>query len=186
VYSIKGKKQVGVASSAERGQLMTVVCCMSAAGTFVPPTMIFPRKKINPNFRKNLPPDTYCLPSETGWINTNLFLKWLEFFVEQVRPSESRKALIILDNHESHRSLEAIEFARKNHIVLLSVPPHTTHKLQPLDVSLFSSFKNYMEANIAQWQKINPSRTITFHDIGEIFGPSYLSAATPRNAIKGF
>ena len=137
VYSIKGKKQVGVASSAERGQLMTVVCCMSAAGTFVPPTMIFPRKKINPNFRKNLPPDTYCLPSETGWINTNLFLKWLEFFVEQVRPSESRKALIILDNHESHRSLEAIEFARKNHIVLLSVPPHTTHKLQPLDVSLF-------------------------------------------------
>ncbi|KAJ8728551.1 hypothetical protein PYW07_006247 [Mythimna separata] len=46
VLSIKGKRQVGVICSAERGPLTTVVCCCNAAGTFVPPFFIFARKRM--------------------------------------------------------------------------------------------------------------------------------------------
>ncbi|KAI4460383.1 hypothetical protein MML48_5g00014519 [Holotrichia oblita] len=52
VVGLKGKRQVGASSSAERGSLLTVVCCMSAGGTFVPPMIIFPRK----NLMKGAPP----------------------------------------------------------------------------------------------------------------------------------
>jgi hypothetical protein len=45
VISTKGKKQVGSISSAERGQLVTALCCCSASGKFIPPALIFPRKK---------------------------------------------------------------------------------------------------------------------------------------------
>ncbi|XP_072387381.1 uncharacterized protein [Diabrotica undecimpunctata] len=45
VFAIKGRKQVGTLSTAERGQHLTVVCSMNAIGTFVPPAFIFPRKR---------------------------------------------------------------------------------------------------------------------------------------------
>ncbi|XP_055642344.1 uncharacterized protein LOC129779099 isoform X2 [Toxorhynchites rutilus septentrionalis] len=48
IIALKGKKQVGVLSAAERGALITVVCSMSPAGSFVPPA-----KKIPPPSAKD-------------------------------------------------------------------------------------------------------------------------------------
>ena len=42
VIAQKGTRTVGQATSAERGTNVTVVCCMSASGTFVPPCFVFP------------------------------------------------------------------------------------------------------------------------------------------------
>lgn len=44
VVTSKGKKQVHKISSAERGATITVITCMSAAGQYVPPLLIFPQK----------------------------------------------------------------------------------------------------------------------------------------------
>jgi hypothetical protein len=41
----KGKRSINKIVSRERGQTITDVCCMSASGTFVPPAIIFSRKK---------------------------------------------------------------------------------------------------------------------------------------------
>lgn len=43
VFALKGRKQVGSITSAERGVLSTVVVCMSAGGSFIPPMIIFHR-----------------------------------------------------------------------------------------------------------------------------------------------
>lgn len=47
IIALKGKKQIGVLSAAERGALITVVCSMSPGGSFVPPLIIFPTKKMS-------------------------------------------------------------------------------------------------------------------------------------------
>ena len=41
VIAPKGKRVVASVTSGERGQTITVICAMSATGTFVPPLMIF-------------------------------------------------------------------------------------------------------------------------------------------------
>ena len=46
IISQKGKKQVGAISSAERGANTTVVSCMNASGLFVPPMIVFKRKRM--------------------------------------------------------------------------------------------------------------------------------------------
>ena len=52
--------------------------------------------------------------------------------------------LLIVDGHASHVSIEFITFARKHKIICLCLPPHSTHLLQPLDVSVFGPLKqNY-------------------------------------------
>lgn len=43
IFAQKGKKQVGVLTSAERGVHITVTICMGSGGINVPPAIIFPR-----------------------------------------------------------------------------------------------------------------------------------------------
>lgn len=56
VLSLKGKKQVGLISSAERGQLSTAVLCVSASGIYVPPLVIFPRVRMKAELLDGAPP----------------------------------------------------------------------------------------------------------------------------------
>lgn len=46
VISLKGSRQVGSVSLAERCSLITVFTYMCATGHFTPPLLVFPRKKI--------------------------------------------------------------------------------------------------------------------------------------------
>lgn len=55
IITRRGKKQVGALTSAERGSLVTVIFCMSAGGTFVPPLLIFPRKYMNEQLARGAP-----------------------------------------------------------------------------------------------------------------------------------
>ncbi|KAF8805525.1 CENP-B protein, partial [Phlegmacium glaucopus] len=41
------------------------------------------------------------------------------------------------DGHGSHTTLNWITLAQANNIILYCLPPHTTHRLQPLDVGCF-------------------------------------------------
>jgi hypothetical protein len=45
VVGLEGKRQITALQAAERRALITIVTCMSPAGHFVPPLVIFPRKK---------------------------------------------------------------------------------------------------------------------------------------------
>lgn len=186
VLSTYGKKQVGVVSSNERGVLTTVICCCSVTGQFLPPFFIFKRKRLNPRLLDGAPPGAEATTTDSGWINAQKFVDWLQLFIQKVRPSENNKALLILDNHESHKSYEALDLAAKNHITFLSIPPHTSHKLQPLDVAVYGPIKKYFEIEVNSFQKEHPGRIINQYDIAKLFTGAYLKGATPGNAISGF
>lgn len=184
--STYGKKQVGIVSSNEKGVLTTVVCCCSASGTFVPPFFIFKRKRLNPRLLDGAPPCAEATTTDSGWINSQKFLDWLQIFVQKVRPNEENKALLILDGHESHKSYEALDFATKHHVIFLTIPPHTSHRLQPLDIAVYGPIKKYFEIEVNTFQKQHPGRIINQYDIAKLFSGAYLKGATPANAISGF
>lgn len=56
-----GKKQVGSVTSAERGELVTVVCAVNAAGNAIPPMFIFPRMRYKDRFMVGAPAGTQYL-----------------------------------------------------------------------------------------------------------------------------
>ncbi|GBL88934.1 hypothetical protein AVEN_159024-1 [Araneus ventricosus] len=110
VITPKGKETVCKISSAERDQTVTVVCCMSATGVFVPPASILPRKRMNPLLYKDAPNGTLPLISNTGYMNSRLFIDWLKHFVKHAKPSADDPVLLMADNHISHFSLPAVLF----------------------------------------------------------------------------
>ena len=63
------------------------------------------------------------------------FLSWfVKMFLPTVKHLLSEaKVVLVIDGHHYHLNIELIDTARKNGILLISLPPHTTHLLQPLD-----------------------------------------------------
>ena len=61
------------------------------------------------------------------------------------------KKVLIGDNLSSHLSAEVIQKCEENEIAFCFLPPNSTHKLQPLDVSFFHPLKT-------AWRKILLSR----------------------------
>ena len=117
----------------------------------------------------------------------DIFADWMDHFINNVKPNESSKVLLILDELKSHtHNLKALEKAKKSGVIMLSLPPHTSHRTQPLDISFFKPLKTYYYQHIEQWIRANPGRALTMFQISELFGLAYGKAATVRNAISGF
>lgn len=79
--------------------------------------------------------------TEKGWTDDTTCYEWFtKTFIPQVtarRENPEEAVVLILDNHASHRTPEMLRAAVANNITFHYLPPHTTHKLQPLDVGVF-------------------------------------------------
>lgn len=186
IIATKGTKQVGAITSAERGTLITLALAVSASGNSVPPFLIFPRKKFKNIMLANAPPGCVGAVHPSGWMTNENFLLFVQHFVQFTRCSKEKPILLILDNHESHLSIPVLNFCKTNGVVLLSFPPHTSHKLQPLDRAVFGPLKRYFNTCADGWLKSNPGKTMNIYDIPLILKESLPLAATPSNIQKGF
>jgi hypothetical protein len=65
----------------------------------------------------------------------------------------------------------------------LSFPPHTSHKLQPLDRSVWGTLKNIVNNASDAWLRSDPGRTMTDCDIPSIASHSLPNALTPKNIV---
>lgn len=126
------------------------------------------------------------MTSDSGYITTDLFLEWLVHFQAQVKSTESDPVLLILDNHTSHTSLQAILFAREHYIHMISLPPHSSHKTQPLDRCFFKPLKDFYSQSCDNWLLNNPGRVITQYQVASLFFEAYQRAATIGKAVKSF
>lgn len=133
VIARKGAKQVSAMTSAERDTLVTLALAVNAIGNSIPPMFIFPRKRFQDHFIRDGPIGCIGTGNVSGWMVEEDFYKFLQHFKNHVRSSSEHKVLMILDNHNSHMAVKNIEYCKQNGIILLTFPPHCTHKLQPLD-----------------------------------------------------
>nr|XP_047132584.1 MFS-type transporter clz9-like [Hydra vulgaris] len=187
VISTKGKRQVGSLTSAERGQLVTAVVCCSASGRYMPPMLIFPRQRMKAELMDGAPPGAWAECHPSGWIQTDLFINWLKKFILHTGATKDSPVLLILDGHATHtKSIELIDIARENGVILLCLPPHCTHKMQPLDISFMKLLTAFYDHNLRKWLRTYPGRVVTQFQIASLFGASYFDAATMTNAINGF
>ena len=114
--------------------------CISDDGVNLPPFTIFKGKIQMEAWIHELQKNGKVCISQKGWTNNSLGLEWLKQVFHPRTKERQRGAwrLLVIDGHTSHITIEVIRFCQVNSLVLLCLPPHTTHKLQPLDVSVFS------------------------------------------------
>ena len=69
---------------------------------------------------------------------------------------------------------------------VLTLPPHCSHKLQPLAVFVFGPFKTYFSAAVNSALLEKPGVPITIYDIARLVNSANERAVTPSNIISGF
>ncbi|XP_016366168.1 uncharacterized protein LOC107706847 [Sinocyclocheilus rhinocerous] len=156
--------------------------CSECTGECNPSTLCVSQGKPQPSFHQGCCTGT---ANKSGWIQDEDFLEFLCHFQTHTRASPTQMVLLILGNHHSHMSLRGIDFCRESGIILLSYPPHCSHKLQPLDRSVFGPFKMVYSFSDS-WMRHHPGTTMSIYDIPAIVRDSFPMAATPSDIQAGF
>ncbi|XP_047142247.1 uncharacterized protein LOC124816638 [Hydra vulgaris] len=186
VIALRGTKQVGQVTSAERGTLVTVCCGINALGNSIPPFFIFPRVIFKTYMLNDAPVGSDGAAHPSGWMTASSFLKYIHHFKKYAKPTPSSPVLLLLDNHESHISVPVLDFCIESGIVLITFPPHCSHKLQPLDLTVYGPLKTYYNTAVTDWMVSNPGKTITIYEIPKLAEKAIPLAFKLQNIQTGF
>ena len=128
-------------SVGDREHITANVCC-SSTGQVLPPMIIFQRCFPSSDYSRSGPDGCLYAKSESGYMDGELFLEWFKkIFLPKT--AHLRPAMLIMDGHTSHLTIDLIDLARENNVILYCLPPHLTYLLQPLDVAVFKSLKDH-------------------------------------------
>ena len=101
-----------------------------------------PRVQFKGSMLNGALPGSSCAAHVSGWMNSGYSLiGWnisRRMFDTLLNPW-----LLMMDDHTSYVSIDGINFAKANGILLVTFPPHCGHKLQPLDSTIYGPLKKY-------------------------------------------
>jgi hypothetical protein len=112
-----------------------------------------------------------CYPS--GWMQSEIFFLWFLHFIKHKKPTKD-PVILVLGGHYSHtKNLEVITVAREYHVDIICLPPHSSHKMQPLDKAFMGPLKTFYCQEIGKRLCSHPGQVVTIYQIGELFRNAY-------------
>ena len=181
----RGAKHVPRVSKGQH-EKVTVLACSSAAGNSLPPMLIYKSQsgRIPYGVQEGAPTNTLFTGQKSGWIDKDLYLKWFkELFLKHI--PEERPVLLLIDGHKAHVTQDVIETAIRNKILVFCLPAHSSHLLQPLDLSLFGPLKRGWVRACAAFNHI-ASMVVNQRNFARIFNVAWHSSNTPEVIRGGF
>jgi hypothetical protein len=100
--------------------------------------------------------------------------------------SLSNQHVLVLDGHILHVSLLVVTKARKVGLDIVSLPSHTSHHLQPLNVAVFRPFKCAFQSLHDAWTMFHRGRLAKKEDLCQWVCFALRRALSPFNIQKGF
>ncbi|SMR48600.1 unnamed protein product [Zymoseptoria tritici ST99CH_1E4] len=174
---------------------ITLIATICADGTCLPPALIYKAVtgNIQSSWLQDFEPDDHCAffaSSPNGWTDHNLGLHWLQKVFEPFTRDKAGKRgyrLLVIDGHGSHVNMAFLQYCMDHRIFVAVYPPHSTHRLQPLDVSLFGPLANLYSSELSRFiQQTEGLSAVTKRDFFRLFWPAYKKAFTPANIASGF
>jgi hypothetical protein len=167
---------------------VTVINCIYADGQSLPPVIIFEGKMHQSTwYDTELPGDWVIGVSDNGWTDNILGLTWLKNVFEKHTAHRPKGVyrLLILDGYGSHLTPEFDLFCTEHSIITLCMPPHSSHLLQPCDVSFFAVLKRRYSQQIQGYIR-RGTHHIDKQDFLEAYLITRIEAATIANIQSGF
>lgn len=110
-----------------------------------------------------LPTATLGLANPCGWMNSVLFMPAMKECIHHSR--RASPTLLILDNHKSHLFAVTLNLAKDNGVIIVTLLPHCSNKLQSSDVSIFVLFKTYYNSAINSWMMRNSEIPVSIYQV---------------------
>lgn len=167
---------------------VTILACVNAQGGALPPMCIAKGKTprcLESFATMDSPPGTLWTYQERAWMCDLLGEMWFsQVFIPNIGPK--RPQLLILDSHSSHEVLGLLQEAVRENIIILAMPPHTSHHLQPLDKCVFGPFSHAYDKACTDLLSEHPDLLINKTTWPRVFNTAYTAAFTKENIVSGF
>src|SRR5271169_1719924 len=171
-----------------RQEWVTVVECVCADGSHVPPLVIFKAENLSTQWiPASIHGDWRFNCNSKGWTSNEHGLDWLKrcFDPETREKAKGEYRLLICDGHDSHITAEFIAHCIDNDILLMILPPHSSHLTQPLDVGVFGPLKKHMAAEIEPLMRTSITRVQKVEWL-TAFVAAHAKAVSAKNILGGF
>ena len=164
---------------------ITVLACLNAAGEDIPPFVIYKGGYPGGSYNRVGVPDALYGKSPAGYIDSELFRKWFVGHFLKFTAQE-RPLLLVLDGHRSHLDPELVRAAQREGVILLCLRPHTSHILQPLNVSFFGPLKADFSAVAGDLSTVSHSFLVSKKEFSRVLRDSYQRVKDRRMVVAGF
>ena len=125
-----------------------------------------------------------------AWMTKWLFESWISHFIQCLSKGPgidlNNRHLLVLDRHNSHVTLEVVRTAMESGLDIISLPSHTSHALQPLDVACFAPFKTTFRKQRDVWTVLHKNSKVGKQDPCEWTSKALHLALTEKNIKLGF
>src|SRR5271170_2709214 len=197
IFTKSWKKQGKLQGAAQDGNRswITLIAGICADGTSLPPALIYQASSgdIQDSWVDDYQPDdkAYFTSSTTGWTNNELGMEWLIRVFDHATKKKAGNGweprLLFLDGHGSHINMPFLEWCHTHNIHICAYPPHTTHRLQPLDKSIFSPLATYYSQELDHWiQATQGLCKMNKRQFYKLFKPAFEKAFSEQNIQSGW
>ena len=154
----KGTKRVDCVGLDNKWQI-TAVICATLSGIFLPFQVIYQGKTAASLPRYSFPEDWNVTYTPNHWSNeektleyiTSVILPYVKGKRSELKLEDDQPALVIYDEFKGQLTDAVHSLLHSNHIYVVKVPPNCTGRLQPMDLSVNKSAKDFLRRQFQLW-----------------------------------
>ena len=154
----EGSKRVEIVALDDKRQITAVFGC-TMGGDFIPPQVIYSGKTSRCLPTTKFPDNLHVTYTPNRWANEETTLAYIDKILvpyvtqkrQQLSLDTQHPALVIFDRFKGQCTSHVLDSLRKNNIHIVVVPANCTDRLQPLDVSLNKSAKEFLQRKFQEW-----------------------------------
>jgi len=168
---------------------ITVMAAFAADGWSVPPLVVYPYSESVPSdIVLNMPPSWAICAAPSGLMNGDLFYDWLvnHFHPQLLKKNVKFPVILYIDGNRSHLAMDASELCDSLNIIIISIPPNTTHLLQPADVGVFQPLKAGWSQQCKDWLTNHGNDAITLLNFSGLLREVLEYYAQPSSVAYAF
>ena len=179
-----GSKRVEVIGAKDKQQITALFCC-NMVGDFLPLQLIYKGKTKRCHPKYSFPPEWNITHSPRHWSNEETMMEYIHTSIipyVRARRTAEEPALIIMDNFKEQVTSKVIDLLTEHNIHHCLLPPNTTDRLQPLDISVNKPAKQFFKKKFDEWYTDQIMQQIHGQDVEEVeLQPVDLSLAALRD-----
>lgn len=168
---------------------VTVLCCALASGEYITPFTIFSGTSLSSKLRgSSASTGLKCIVNPKGWMDCDSFLFWLQhvLYPELVDMCVEFPFILTVDGFAGHKSEIIAKTCMELKIILVLLPPNTTHVLQPLDNGFFGPIKKAWDKLLKKQKEHNVDFKLSDNNFLELFKILYTTYFDPKYAKQAF
>ena len=170
----EGSRRVEVVGIGDK-RMNTAVFCGSLVGDFLPVQVIYKGKTNRVHPRYQFPMNWHITHSENHWSTEVTMIQYVENiiipYVNNIRGllnDDSKPALVIMDNFKGQTTSNVLSLLESNDIHVCMLPPNTTDRLQPMDISINRPAKSFLKAKFEEWYALKLAEQLQGSSIEEL------------------